>query len=73
MKKVIKFLLGNDFLKSLVIELGDKLIKLFINWLILKLFHFHGRPWFDELTEYLRGIDIQDFFNDEKENINKII
>jgi hypothetical protein len=74
MKKLIKLLLGNDFLKGITLDIANKIITIFVTWLLSKIHEKYGsKIWYYELANFMTNIQIEDFLNDKKEDINKII
>ncbi len=66
MKKIIKFILGNAFIKALAIQFGNEILIIFIGWIIPKLYkQFGNRPIYNEFAEFLLAINIEDFFKEQ--------
>lgn len=73
MKKFLRRLLGDIFVKEILQAVGNKLITVFFIWLLGKLHNrFSDRVWFRELQNYLMDIQIEDFFRDSKSEIEAI-
>ena len=72
MKKLILKLIGDSFIKTLAMEMSNRIITVFLMWLLSKLHDkFGGKIWYAELSNYLLDIQITDFFQDKKESIEK--
>ena len=72
MKKFIIKLLGDAFIKTIAIEMSNKVITLFVVWLLSKLHdRFWNKIWYAELSDYLLSIDVKDFFTNKKSEIEK--
>lgn len=71
MKKFLLKLLGDSFIKTIAVEMSNRIITLFFMWLLGKLHdRFGNKLWYAELSNYLLGIQVADFFTDRKEVIN---
>lgn len=67
MKKFLLKVLGDSFIKSIAIEMSNRIITLFFTWLLHKLHdRFGHKVWYAELTDYLLGMNMEDFFTDRK-------
>lgn len=70
-KKIFKFIFGSAFLKELI----NKLIKLFVAWLLDKIDIKEKKDlqFKSDLREYLNKIDIDDFIAAHKGEIDNLI
>lgn len=73
MKKLIKFLLGNAFIKSLVISLANELLSKFTQWILKKAFAKFGHLLiYSEIAKFLTELSIEDFLKENDSEITKI-
>jgi len=70
MKKFLLKLLGDSFIKAIAIEMSNRIITLFLMWLLGKLHDkFGNKVWYHELASYAMSISVEDFFTDRKKDI----
>ena len=73
MKKIIKFLLGDVLIKSLIISVANSLLSRFTAWLLKKLYAKFGHlAVYAELSNFLIDLKIEDFLKENDDELTRI-
>ena len=75
MKKLLLKLLGDSFIKALIIQVGNKLLSKFIPFVIKEAHKVFGnRPVWVDISNFLIGLSFEKFFKEPEtvEHVEKI-